>query len=507
MYIRAGFSKNQAMDDTERNTVYGLFREQAEARSDATAVFDERRSLTFSELDRLADTIASGFPVKRPDFVGIVMDHSVEMIASMLAVVKLGAAYIPVEPTFPVERIRLMMRESHIDFIITEKEHASLLPGFPLHFVERGTATGADLPSLPASASPEDAAYVLYTSGTTGMPKGVVVENRNVCHYVRAFWHEFHPGPGDVMLQYSVCTFDIFVEEVFTTLLSGATLAIPDAYRKNNLRALVRFVEEHNVTEISGFPYLLLELNRLERIPSSLRLLISGGDVLRARYISNLMDKVVIYNTYGPSETTVCASYFRCTDSKPLADGTYPIGKPVIGAEMEILDENLRPVPDGEIGEICIFGDGVSRGYLGPTPESVNFTTMPDGRRVYRSGDMGYRLPDGNFAFLRRRDTQVMIMGKRVECDEVENALCHCTKIEQAAVCPRTDTQGLSYLTAYIVPRDDDFSIEELKLRLADYLTPYMIPEFFVIMRSLPLTPNGKIDRKALPVILKEGRL
>ncbi|MCD7708700.1 MAG: AMP-binding protein, partial [Clostridiales bacterium] len=272
-------------------------------------------------------------------------------------------------------------------------------------------------------------------------------------------------------------------------------------------RRLIQFVEEHNVTEISGFPYLLLEMNRLERLPTSLRLLISGGDVLRARYISNLIDKVEIYNTYGPSETTVCASFFRCTGSRPLADGTYPIGKPVLGAEMEIIDEDLRPVPDGEVGEICIFGDGVSRGYLGPTPESVNFTTMPDGRRVYRSGDMGYRLPDGNFAFLHRRDTQVMIMGKRVECDEVENALNRCTKIEQAAVCPRTDTQGLSYLTAYIVPRGDDFSIEELKIRMADYLTPYMIPEYFVIMQSLPLNANGKIDRKALPVIMKEGRL
>ena len=429
-------------------TIYDHFREQVAIHPEATAVFDEHRRLTFRELDGLTDTIASGFPVAHPAFVGVVMDHSVEMVASMLAILKLGAAYVPVEPSFPIERIRFIMQECKADFVITGKEYASLLQGLPLHFVERGTAIDGSIQPLPAQAAPDDVAYVLYTSGTTGTPKGVMVENRNVCHYVRAFWHEFHVGPGDVMLQYSVCSFDIFVEEVFTTLLNGAALAIPSEDTRSDLHRLMRFVEEHRVTEISGFPYLLLEMDKLDHIPSCLRLLISGGDVLRANYISNLKDKVEIYNTYGPSETTVCASYFRCNDAEPLSDGTYPIGKPVQGVHMEILDEGLHPVSDGGTGEICIFGDGVSRGYLMPTPESANFATMPDGRRVYRSGDIGYRLPDGNFAFLHRRDTQVMILGKRVECDEVENVLCACKEIEQAAVCSYTDTQGLPYLVA-----------------------------------------------------------
>ena len=151
-----------------------------------------------------------------------------------------------------------------------------------------------------------------------------------------------------------------------------------------------------------------------ELLPSSLRLLISGGDVIRAKYITNLKDKVMIYNTYGPSETTVCASYFRVDNAEPLADGTFPIGKPVLGAGISILDEELKQVPDGEKGEICIFGDGVSNGYLGDNPENENFVIM-DGRRFYRSGDLGYVLPDGNIAFLRRKDKQVMIMGKELK--------------------------------------------------------------------------------------------
>ena len=353
-----------------------------------------------------------------------------------------------------------------------------------------------------------DLAYILYTSGTTGKPKGVMVTNKNVLHYIRAFQHEFHPQPGDRMLQHSVCSFDIFVEEVFTTLLCGATLCIPSEETKADIHRLMDYIERNRVTMLSSFPYLLLEMNKLPRIPRSLRLLISGGDVIRTKYIDRLRTQgVMIYNTYGPSETTVCASYFRVDNAEPLADGTFPIGKAVLGTSIEILDDRLQPVKDGETGEICIFGNGISLGYQGDVPENANFTTMPDGRRVYRSGDLGYVLPDGNLAFLHRKDKQVMIMGKRVESDEVEKVLCDQREVETAVVCPQTDTDGLSYLVAYVVPRSKRFSLNTLKRSLADHLTSFMIPEFFVTMPSLPMTPNGKVDRRALPIVRKEGRL
>lgn len=491
------------------NTIYQEFKQQVEARPDRLAVMDEERVLTFAELDRMADAITCLFPQERPVFVGIVMDHSVEMIASILAVLKAGAAYVPAEPTFPIERIRYMMKEADVDFIITHERYAEYINnGFRKLLIERGTVDGICNSPIADRSTPDGLAYVLYTSGTTGNPKGVQVTNANACHYVRAFRHEFNPQEGDRMLQHSVCSFDIFVEEVFTTLLSGATLCIPSEETKADMHRLMQYVEDNQVTMLSSFPYLLLEMNKLPEIPKCLRLLISGGDVIRAKYIDHLKEQdVMIYNTYGPSETTVCASYQRVDNAEPLADGTFSIGKAVQGVQIQILDDQLQPVRDGEVGEICIFGDGISCGYMGNKPENENFTYIHDGRRVYRSGDLGYVLPDGSLAFLRRKDKQVMILGKRVESDEVENVLCTCNEVERGVVCPCTDSLGLSYLVAYIVPRAGRFNLQELKRKMSRYLTPFMIPEYFVSMQALPMTANGKVDRRALPVILKEGTL
>lgn len=490
-------------------TLYSYFKEQVIQRPDATAIIDGDRRITFASLDGMACAIAATFPVSRPRAVGIVADHGAMMIASILAVLKTGAAYVPVEPSFPDERIRFVMRECGVDFIITYDRYRSRLDGFTLLTVAPDTAVDGQGTDGEDHSRPEDVAYVLYTSGSTGKPKGVAVENRNVCHYVKAFRHEFNPHEGDVMLQYSVCSFDIFVEEVFTSILSGAALAIPPENVKGDINTLMEYVESHGVTMISGFPYLLLEMNKLPRIPHTLRLLISGGDVLRESYVNNLLPKVTVYNTYGPSETTVCATYYRCNGGKAQPDGTYPIGKAVLGSRVEIRDEALRPVQNGTVGEICIFGEGVSRGYVGKrNVENRAFVTLPDGRRMYRSGDMGIMLDDGTVLFMHRKDEQVMILGRRVETCEVQNILCECKDIESGVVRSNTDEQGMAYLTAYIVPRQDTAcSLTKVKDFMAKFLPQYMLPEFFVSMKTMPLTPNGKVDMRALPVVMKAGSL
>ncbi|MCD8341703.1 MAG: amino acid adenylation domain-containing protein [Clostridiales bacterium] len=484
------------------STIYERFAETVARVPEQPAIVEQARTLTYAQLDRRIDVIAGNFPTQER-FIGIVADHGADFIASIFAVLKTGAAYVPAEPDFPEERIRFMMKESGVGFIITQQKYQEKLTGFPLLFLEDLTE---DPPAWgpPALPRPEALAYILYTSGSTGVPKGVSVTNANVCHYVRAFQHEFHPAVGDVMLQYSVCSFDIFVEEVFTTLLSGAALAIPVGQARTDITFLMDFVREKNVTILSGFPYLLMELNELEEIPSSLRLLISGGDILRESYVNHLLPQVTVYNTYGPSETTVCCSYFCCNGQKALEDGTYPIGKAVLGTKIELLDEDGKPVPDGAVGELCISGGGVSNGYLDKRKNEM-FVTTADGKRLYRSGDLGYLLPDGNLAFLHRKDSQVMILGKRVEPEEVENVLCDCEEVQTAVVCPFTDEHGLSYLTAYVVPEGTKFVLSEVKKKLARYLTAFMIPEFFVILDHIPLTPNGKPDVKRLPVVLKEG--
>lgn len=269
---------------------------------------------------------------------------------------------------------------------------------------------------------------------------------------------------------------------------------------------LMDFCERHGVTEISGFPYLLADMNRHRRYPSKLRLLISGGDVVRESFITWLRGHdFMIYNTYGPSETTVCATYFRIDNAAALDDGTFPVGKAIKCVEVRILDENLNEVSDGDTGEICIFGKGVARGYLGNPPEQSNFTTWHDGRRMYRSGDLGYVLPDGNIAFLHRRDRQIMILGKRVEPDEVENVLNESPCVERGVVRAFTDENGLAYLTAYVVPSHKYCKLSDMKSFLRSRLADFMIPEFFVRMEQLPLTPRGKVDNHALPMVMKEG--
>ncbi len=488
------------------DTVEDLFRNIADTYPDQPAVIEEDRVLTFQDLSRMADEIAAGFP-DSVHSVGIVMHHRAEMIASILAVLRCGARYIPAEPDFPTGRIRDMMTEAQVDFILTESGSRYKLERFPLLFPDEILGSAQEPAKERGSApDPESPAYVLYTSGTTGRPKGVCVRNRNICYYVRAFGNEFHPHPGDIMLQYSVCSFDIFVEEVFASLLNGAALAIPSPGDRKNMQTLMDFVTKHQVTILSGFPYLLAEINRLPEIPSCLRLLISGGDVLRGKYVDHLVDQVMVYNTYGPSETTVCAAYYNCSRGKVLEDGTYPVGRPVKGAEIRVLDEDGAEVPAGETGEFCILGEGVSMGYIGDhEEENQAFISLPDGSVMYRSGDLGYELADGNLAFLHRKDDQIMIYGRRVEIAEVESRLCQCRNVHEAVVRALIDEEGLSYMAAYIVPESPGMNVSEIRAELSENLPPFMIPECFVELDDIPLNPNGKPDVQALPAVRRGG--
>lgn len=473
-----------------KRTIYSRFKEVVIRQPDAMAIAEDGRSVTYNELDTLVNDIAATFYDREDKLIGIVMHHGINQIAAMFAVLKSGAAYVPAETFLPKDRIDYMMNTAGVKLIIDD-EYCENIPH-------------SDCP-LPDRSTPDGVAYVLYTSGTSGKPKGVVVENHSVVNYCDAFEAEMHTGPGDVMLQYSVCSFDIFVEEVFTTLLNGAALAIPTtAVHNGPLKGLMAFADRHNVTIVDGFPYLIADINKNPDIlPKSVNLIISGGDTIRGSYITRLRNKGIrIYNTYGPSETTVCSNYYRVDNHQPLEDGTFLVGRPVKGVEVKVLDTDGNEVPVGETGELCIFGEGVSRGYLGNPPEARNFITLPDGTRYYKSGDLGYKLPDGNFAFLHRRDEQVMILGQRVEPDEVENVLNEYPEVERGIVRAFLDEGGLHYLVAYIVP-ENGFSLNGVREYLKSKLTEFMVPEFFVEMKKLPLTHRGKIDMEALPKVLK----
>lgn len=475
-----------------KNTIYSVFKEWVERQPDAPAIIQDNQSLSFSRLDKMADAILEKIGSEAGKFIGVVMNHGYLQIAAMLAVLKSGAAYVPAEPTLPADRIRYMMRNAGVRLVIDDEFCSDLKPANE---------------NYPDKSEPDGIAYILYTSGTTGRPKGVVIENHSVVNYAKAFENEMKIGPGDIMLQYSICSFDIFVEEVFATLLNGGTLAIPSKEIHNGpLEGLMEFCTRHKVTILDGFPYFVADINhKPELLPATVDLIISGGDVVRENYITNLRGKGVrIYNTYGPSETTVCSNYYRIDNAKALEDGTFPVGKPVMGVEVKILNEKGDEVKDGEIGEICIFGEGVGRGYLGNPPEQSNFVNLENGGRMYRSGDLGYRMPDGNMAFLHRRDDQVMILGRRVEPEEVENVLNEYKEIDRGVVKAFKDESGLHYLVAYVVP-ELGFTLSGLKSWLKSKLSDFMVPEFFVALHKIPLTDRGKVDVAQLPVVLKEG--
>ena len=501
------------------------FEDQVAASPQHLAVMDTRDAFTFEQLNRLANAIAS--LVESSDAsdshdgscVGIILGHSAYLIAAMFGVLKTGRAYVALEADFPPKRIHHILAQADVKVVITTRADSFLAedakticldePDVSDHLRRylSGKDSAADVnPSTDIARG--SAAYYQFTSGTTGLPKGFVISHGNVLHYARAFRDEFHPGPSDRILQTSVCTFDMFVEEVFPTLLSGGTIAVAEDAMRGDFSRLYGFIERNGVTIISAFPYLIARFNSLGKFPASLRLMISGGDVLRYRYVDKLLGRVEIYNTYGPSEATVCATYFRCRNaSDALEDGTLPVGTEVTGTSIFICDSKGHHLPDGQEGEICIEGDGLTSGYIGlPEETAAAFVSDPEnGVPMYRSGDMGIRRDDGVIIFLYRKDEQVMIEGRRVEPMEVENVLSHCPGIRQAVVMPHFDEDGLAYLTAYIVAdKPPRVKLSTLHEEMSRELPDFMIPEYTVLLPEMPVGANGKISRTSLPLIIKD---
>lgn len=492
---------------TDVSTIAAKFKSTVTRHRDATAIIDcDFTTYTYSEFDSIVEGVRTLLP-EGAERVGILMGHGVQQVASLFAIIESGAACVAVEPALPGERIRRIFTEAKVDCVLTGHANATRVADFHPIVVPGVEALKAAQPHKPMpDMSPLTRAYILYTARRDGKRKGVIVDNGNVTHYVKAFSHEFNLGPGDVMLQSSVCTYDTFVEEVFVSLLSGATLAILPERCRGDVRSIVDFAERTGVTAVSAFTTMIAETNRLQRVPSKLRLIIANGTVLTPGDISWLKDHVgAIYFSYGLSETTVRAAWMRC-DNYPLAPGAtvYPIGRPVEGVEIAILNENLEPVERLQPGEICILGDGVARGYINEDDDSSNFATMPDGRRVYLTGDLG--CTDGDlFYYLRPVEEEVEIDGRKVSCREVESALRQNPHVENGVVCSFTDTKGKPYLVAYFTAKcaAAAVSLQSLKRHMKNMLAWFKVPEFFIQMAALPRKRNGKVSLKDLPRIFK----
>lgn len=494
------FNNTQA-DYPKNKTIHQLFEEQVERTPDNVALVSGNLSITYRELKNRYTLLADYLNIRGiglQDKIGLMVENSIEMVIGIFGILKVGGAYVPIDPEYPNSRIKYIIDNSELQLILSTRFIADRLDSVcAIEFIENIHLDQDTISDFRREVKTSDLCYIIYTSGSTGEPKGVMVEHRNVVSYINSFQKEFALSSKDIVMQQASIAFDTFVEEIYPILTQGGKLVI---FKKDDLLDSARLgdlILKNNITVISCSPLLMNEINLLQSsVLRSVNLFISGGDELRYTYINNLLRFSRVYNTYGPTETTVCSLYHQCGEQNT---DNIPIGRPVMNEKVYILGKNMELLPIGVQGELCIGGEGVSRGYL--NNENLNiqkFKDNPFGEgRLYKSGDLARWLPDGNIEFLGRIDHQVKIRGFRIELGEIENALLKHERIKESVVIDRED-KGNKYLCAYVVV-EGDFSHEDYRNYLSRSLPDYMIPSYFVVMESLPLTTNGKINRKVLP--------
>jgi len=503
--------KTTEADYPRESTIAQLFEQQVARTPDAVAVVSAGRSLTYRELDQRSNQLAHhlrALGVQTGTLVGAAVERSVEMMVGLLAILKAGGAYVPMDPSYPVQRIALMVEDSGAPIILATQRTRSRLGKIARHIVsidgdvDAITRNGAH--PVSSVATGRDLAYVIYTSGSTGKPKGVMIEHRNVVNFFTGMDRAIGDDTG-VWLAVTSISFDISVLELFWTLTRGFEVII---HGDEGTQTIPDEIRNHGVTHMQATPSLarmiavnpdgLASLRRLKK-------LLLGGEALPSSLIRQLRQEFrgEMHNMYGPTETTIWSTTFRITED---AD-TIPIGKPIANTQVYVLDSELQPVAAGEAGDLYIGGDGVVRGYWQrPDLTAERFLSDPfrPGSRMYRTGDIARFLPDGNLDFLGRSDFQVKLRGFRIEIGEIEAALENQAGVSQAVVVASEFTSHLQSeakrLVAYVVPKSaTKVKVADLRAAVDAILPEYMVPSHFVVLDSLPLTANGKIDRKALP--------
>ena len=506
-------------NDTKREypadgSLHGLFEEQVGRTPEATALIFEDDLLTYRELNERANRLAhhlQGLGVGPEAPVGILMERSVEMVVALLGVLKAGAAYAPLDPSHPAERLALMLDDLKAQVILTQQRYASEMPpiGARVFALDSAWHILRDAPTHnpPRSVKPENIAYVIHTSGSTGRPKGVMNTHAGICN--RLFWvQEAYPLTAeDAVLQKTPYAFDVSVWEFFWPLMTGARLVVAAPGRQADSAYLVELIKRRQITTIHFVPSMLsvfLQDEGAGTCPSLKRVICSGEALpydLQERFMS--LSGAQLHNLYGPTEAAVEVTYWDC--ERESTRKIVPIGRPIANTQIHLLDGELQPVPVGVPGELHIAGRGLARGYLNRadlTAEKFipNPFGKPGGERMYRTGDLARYLPDGSIEFLGRLDHQVKVRGFRIELGEIETTLAQHEDVREVVLTVHPDAAGDNRLVAYIVIEGDtDATIASLRAFLAKRLPDYMVPSVFVPLSALPLTPNGKVDRRALP--------
>ena len=487
-------------------SVPGLIAAITSSNPGGLAVSCGARELTYGELERQASMLASsltGAGVMKGAPVGVWLDRSPDFIVSALAVLKAGGAYVPLNPEYPRERLGFIVSDANIRFVITDGgRHRDLASDSELVYLDVDAPMSNGKEFLETECSADDLAYIIYTSGSTGQPKGVQITHRGLMNLIS--WHHraFGITPLDRASQVASISFDAAVWEIWPYLTAGASLFLIDDASRNDPAALRDWLLMNQIT-IAFAPTPIAEqmLRLLWPSMASLRILLTGGDRLHQRPRPGLPFTLV--NNYGPTEATVVATSGVVSPGDASAEPS--IGTPIDNTRIYILDEKLRPVPDGEIGELYIAGEGLAHGYVNrPDLTAAKFVNDPfsddPSARMYRTGDLGVELPGGEIAFRGRNDDQLKIRGFRIEPGEIIAALNQHAAVRMSEVKALEEDQGEKRLAAYLVLNEGASpTAVEIRDFLREYLPEYMVPSFFIRVDAMPLTVHGKVDRNALP--------
>jgi amino acid adenylation domain-containing protein len=488
--------------------IHQAFETQTRTSPQAPAAEFEEAQLSYGELNREANQIARRLRelgVGPETLVGVCMGTGLRRLAALLGIWKAGGGYVPLDPALPAERLSFMITDTGMAVILADQASAGAIPGsapppvlsLDAEWPAISQLDGGDLTGT--GVTPSNVAYVIYTSGSTGQPKGVVVEHRQAINFLQGMVRAWHIEPGGAVLGFAAFTFDVSVMDMFMPLLGGARVVLAAPQTLHSPPRLAALIRDRAIT-FACLPPAVLNLLTDEDFPG-LRTLLSAGEELTSELLAAwLRDGLEIYNGYGPTEASIGSTFMKLEPATQLPP---PIGVPKPNYRAYVLDAHLNPVPVGVTGELHIGGAGVARGYLNrPQLTAERFILDPfvPGQRLYKTGDLVRRRPDGTIAFAGRIDNQVKIRGLRIELGEIETALLTCPGVAQAVVTVVTDPAGERQLAAYLRPGGDAApDVADIRQHLARQLPGYLVPAYLACLDELPLTTNGKIDKAALP--------
>ena len=481
---------NNAFDYPKNKSLIDLFEDQVKKTPDNIAVIFKDLEITYGDLNSLSnqfgDYLKKNYQVKPDDLVGLKLERGEWLIIAVIGILKAGGAYVPIDPDYPQERINYMLSDS-VCKILVDKEEIERFKNSQSNYSKENLVTRSLANNL---------VYCIYTSGSTGNPKGVLVEHRNVINLIWSKREVYNITSDERVLQFTTITFDPSAEQLWIAFLSGAALVIPSKSILSDTKSLENYIIDKKVSHIDTVPAYLAELSIGDM--SSVKRVISGGESCPPSLAEKWKTCCTFINAYGPTETTITSLEYKAEHSDNY-HVFVPIGRPVANTDVYILDDHQRLLPFGALGEICIGGDGVSRGYLNrPELTKEKFIENPykSGKVIYRTGDLGRWLADGNMEYLGRIDDQVKIRGFRVELDEIINTLQKHPKVNAAVVIAKAIKGQDKELIAYTTGEAEGI---ELRDYLKEYLPSYMVPGYYMHLDSVPLTSNGKVDKKLLP--------